>query len=58
MKIVRKTTWRDKREENHGEERATLVATIEPQKRIHLDQGLDFCVYDPESERSVPDAQD
>jgi hypothetical protein len=26
MKIVRKTTWRDKREEILGEERATVVA--------------------------------
>jgi hypothetical protein len=25
MKIVMKTTWRDKREENRGEERATLL---------------------------------
>jgi hypothetical protein len=27
MKIIRKTTWRDKREEIAGEERATLLAS-------------------------------
>jgi hypothetical protein len=27
MKIIRKTTWRDKREEIAGEERATLAAS-------------------------------
>jgi hypothetical protein len=25
MKIVRETTWRDKREENRGEERGTII---------------------------------
>jgi hypothetical protein len=29
MKIIRKTTWRDKREEIAGEERATLLARLQ-----------------------------
>jgi hypothetical protein len=50
MKLIRKTTWRDNREENRGEERAALLASNGVYRcadlpMISIGQGNSFAYY-------------